>query len=196
MSSNSFDLLPIDRRTRRTRALLAEALLELGVTREIDAIDVGALTEAAGVGRSTFYAHYAGKDDFLISSFVNLIVMAEEAMAVKYPERADIIPSSPLFAHVHEAGDFARNVAKSEIFPRQMAAAEIKLREIAEKNLSRRFPDIPSAQRRESAVYIAAGFIGLLRWWMTNGLQQTPEDMQHAFSRLTKAALADGPAHL
>jgi len=190
MSSNSFDLLPIDRRTRRTRALLAEALMDLGVARNIDAIDIGDLTKAAGIGRSTFYAHYAGRDDFMISSFVNLIVMAEEALATRYPERPDIIPSDPLFAHIFEAGDFARNVAKSEIFPRQMAAAEGKLQEIAEKNLSRRMPDLPKIRRQETAIYIAAGFIGLLRWWMTGGLKQSPQEMQRAFFRLSMSALA------
>lgn len=191
MSSNSFDLLPIDRRTRRTRALLADALLELGAAREIDAIDVGDLVDAAGIGRSTFYTHYAGRDEFFISSFVNLIVMAEEALATKHPERADIIPSNPLFDHIFEAGDFARNIAKSEIFPRQMAAAEAKLQEIAEKNLSRRLPDMPNLRRQETAIYIAAGFIGLLRWWMIGGLRRSPQDMQRAFFHLSMSALAN-----
>ncbi len=191
MSSNSFDLLPIDRRTRRTRALLAEALMELGAAREIDAIDVGDLVEAAGIGRSTFYTHYAGKDDFLISSFINLIVMAEEALAAMDPEREDIIPSHPLLAHVHAAGDFARNIVTAEVFPRQMAAGEEKLRAIAEKNLARRMPDWSVERRRETAIYAAAGFIGLLRWWMRTGLRQTPEHMQRVFAQLCLSALRE-----
>jgi hypothetical protein len=97
-----------------------------------------------------------------------------------------------LFVHVHEAGDFARRMVKAEIFDAQMAAGELKLREIAEKNLDRLKPDWARDRRRETAVYVAGGFIGLMRWWMQNGLKQAPEDMQAAFTRLTKAALAEG----
>ena len=191
MSTNSFDFLRIDMRARRTRALLADALLELSVKHDIDAIEIADLIKAAGVGRSTFYTHYSGKDDFRIASFVNLIVMAERAMAAKYPEREDIIPSQPLFKHVFEAGDFARNVAKSDVFPRQMAAAEEQLRIIAEANLARRMPAWSLERRRETAIFVAAGFIGLLRWWMTRGLKQSAEDMQRAFFRLSTSALAE-----
>lgn len=191
VSENSFDHLQIDRRARRTRALLADALIELGGERGVDGIEVGELAAAAGVARSTFYTHYSGKDDFLIASFVNLLGMAEEALRAKCPDREDIVPSAPLFAHVAQAGDFARNVAKSDIFPRQMEAGEAKLRAIAESNIARRMPHWPAERRRETAIYIAAGFIGLLRWWMCNGLRQSPEDMQRAFFRLSQAALAE-----
>lgn len=191
MSGNSYDLLPIDRRARRTRALLADALIELGGEGGVDGIEVGDLVAAAGVARSTFYAHYSGKDDFLVASFVNLLVMAEEALRAKYPDSEDIVPSAPLFAHVAQAGDFARSVAKSDIFPRQMEAGEAKMRAIAEGNIARRMPHWPAERRRETAIYIAAGFIGLLRWWMTTGLRQSPEHMQRAFFRLSQAALSE-----
>ncbi len=193
MSNNSFALLPIDRRAQRTRALLAEALLELGAERDVDSLDVGELVAAAGVGRSTFYSHYSGKDDFLIASFVNLLVMAETALAAKYPNREDIVPSAPLFTHVAQAADFARSVAKSEVFPHQMAAGEAKMRTIAESNIARRMPHWPQERRCETAIYVAAGFIGLLRWWMTSGLKQSPEQMQRAFFRLSQAALEESP---
>jgi hypothetical protein len=80
-------------------------------------------------------------------------------------------------------------VAKAEAFPAQMAAGEAKLREIAETNLVRLKPDWTRERRRETAVYIAGGFIGLLRWWMESGLKKTPDEMQAAFERLTKAAM-------
>ncbi len=182
----------IDRRAWRTRQLLAQALIELGGERGIDGIEVGELAEAAGIGRSTFYMHYANKEDFLIASFVNLIAMAEAALAAKYPDRADLAPSGPLFNHVYEASGFAREIARSEVFPRQMAAGEAKVRAIVEANLKRLKPDWTLQRRRESAVYVAAGFIGLLRWWMETGVKQTPQRMQEVFARLTLRTLEDG----
>jgi AcrR family transcriptional regulator len=180
----------IDKRARRTRALLAEALLSLGAETEIDDLAVGDLTTGAGVSRSTFYQHFASKDDFLVRSWVELLEATEAAYAKHLPARADIIASRPLFHHVAAAGDFVRSIVRSEIYPRQMAAGETKLRDIAEANLQRLEPSWSKERRRETAIYIAGGFVGLLRWWMESGLKRSPEDMQSAFERLSAAALA------
>lgn len=179
----------IDPRTLRTRHLLADALMSLGAARGVDDLGVGEIVEEAGVSRSTFYAHYADKDDFLVRSFVNMIAATEAAVRERYPEREDLLPSYSLFTHVYQAREFALRAAQAEIFPAQMAAGEIKLREIAEGNLARLRPDWPADRRRETAVYVAGGFIGLLKWWKQSGLRKSPEDMQAAFNRLTKSAM-------
>jgi AcrR family transcriptional regulator len=181
----------IDRRALRTQHLLAEALMSLGAARGLDSFDVAALVDTAGVARSTFYTHFADKDDFLVRSFVNMIATAEAALAAKHPERDDLLPSQSLFAHIHAAGDFARAVPRSQIYLKQMAAGEAKLRDIAETNLARLKPDWPHERRRDTAIYVAGGFIGLVRWWMESGLKQSPEHMQQAFARLSRNSLAD-----
>src|SRR5512146_14537 len=127
----------IDKRARRTRALLAEALLSLGAETKIDDLAVGDLAAGAGVSRSTFYQHFASKDDFLVRWWVSLLEAAEAAYAKHYPDRTDIIASKPLFHHVAQARDFVRSLIRSDIYPRQMAAGEAKLRAIAEINLAR-----------------------------------------------------------
>src|SRR5262245_45123225 len=54
---------PIDRRVARTRAMLHQALLALIMEKGYEAISVADICERADVGRSTFYAHFTGKDD-------------------------------------------------------------------------------------------------------------------------------------
>ncbi len=188
MSENSI-YSGIDRRVARTRMLLADALMSLGAARGLEAIEISDLVEEAGIARSTFYTHFAGKDDFLIRSFVNMLAATENAYRQAHPDRTDVLPSKALFQHVNDARDFAIRVAASDIFPHQMAAGEAKLREIAETNLARLRPSWGSDERRESAIYIAGGFIGLLRWWMQSGVKQSPEQMQAAFERITKSVL-------
>lgn len=190
MSENSIHI-GIDRRVARTRMLLADALMSLGAARGVEVIDVSDLVEEAGIARSTFYAHFAGKDDFLIRSFVNMLAATDTAYRKAYPDNTEVLPSKALFHHVHDARDFALRVAQSEIFPHQMAAGEAKLCEIVEANLARLRPNWNTEQRREAAIYIAGGFIGLLRWWMLSGLKQTPNKMQSAFERLTRNVLED-----
>lgn len=182
----------MDARAARTRELLAEALMSLGADGDIDALAVGELAGEAGVSRSTFYQHFASKDDFLVRSWVDMLGATETAYAARYPQRTDILPTRALFNHVASAGEFVKSLVKSEVYPRQMAAGEARLREIADANLKRQMPHWNAEQRREAAVFIAAGFVGLLRWWMESGLKQSPERMQSAFERLSRSVLADG----
>jgi AcrR family transcriptional regulator len=179
----------IDARALRTRHLLADALISLGAARDVDALDVGEIAVEAGVSRSTFYAHFASKDDFLVRSFVNMIDATEKAVRARYPDREEVLPSYSLFTHVHDAQAFARRMAGATAFAAQMAAGEEKLREIAETNLARLKPGWPHDKRRETAIYIAGGFVGLMRWWIESGFKKTPAEMQAAFQRLTKAAI-------
>ncbi len=50
-----------DPRIRRTRQLLQQALAELLHTRDFDKLSVQEITDAAGLNRATFYAHYPDK---------------------------------------------------------------------------------------------------------------------------------------
>jgi AcrR family transcriptional regulator len=50
-----------DPRIRRTRQLLQQALAQLLRTRDFDKLSVQEITDAAGVNRATFYAHYSDK---------------------------------------------------------------------------------------------------------------------------------------
>ena len=55
----------MDRRAVRTRQALHQELIRLILDRDYDEITVADITESANVGRSTFYAHFTDKDDFV-----------------------------------------------------------------------------------------------------------------------------------
>ncbi len=187
MSSNS----QIDRRAARTRELLNQALVDLGAERGVDEIDVSDLVVAAGVGRSTFYSHYSSKEDFLIRSFLSMIAACERMEDEKFAERTSLAPAHHLFGHIYTAKDFAAQFAKSAISAPMLAAGEAKLRAIVDDNLKRRMSNWDAPRRRETAVYVAAGLIGLLRWWMANGFARTPAQMEAAFARLSESAVSE-----
>ncbi|HEX2715581.1 MAG TPA: helix-turn-helix domain-containing protein, partial [Candidatus Acidoferrales bacterium] len=56
-----------DRRVRRTRQLLHDALRSLSVQKGYDHVTVQDVIDRANVGRTTFYAHFRDKDDLLMS---------------------------------------------------------------------------------------------------------------------------------
>ena len=57
----------VDRRIRRTQKSLHEALISLVLEKNYDSITVQEILDRADVGRSTFYAHFDGKDKLLLS---------------------------------------------------------------------------------------------------------------------------------
>lgn len=69
-----------DERPRTTSELIIRAFNQLFVSRRYDEISVGDIIGGAGVGRSTFYEHFRGKDDVLRSAV--LIVLTPLADAV------------------------------------------------------------------------------------------------------------------
>jgi AcrR family transcriptional regulator len=54
-----------DRRVRRTRQALQDALFTLMTEKGYDAVTVQDTIDRADVGRSTFHSHYADKDELL-----------------------------------------------------------------------------------------------------------------------------------
>jgi AcrR family transcriptional regulator len=54
-----------DRRTARTRAALMQAFVAILLEEGYDAVTVERVCAKADVGRSTFYMHFAGRDDVL-----------------------------------------------------------------------------------------------------------------------------------
>ena len=179
-----------DARAQRTRSSLTRALIALVPERGLDEVQVGELARRAGVGRSTFYAHYASKSDFLTASFVGMISACEAAAAAAGRERTDVLPSRQLFAHVRDAGGFATAFARSRELPRMLAAAEVKLRAIAEANLAG--SSLPVEERRAAAVFLAGGLVGMLRWWIETGLRQEPERLHAAFAEFARRTLNPG----
>ena len=61
-----------DRRVRKTHEALHAALAGLIVSQGYDRISVQQVLDAADVGRSTFYAHFSGKEALLRSGFERL----------------------------------------------------------------------------------------------------------------------------
>lgn len=61
-----------DRRVARTCAQLSGAMIQLLLERGWEGISIGELCERANVARSTFYLHYANKQELLESGFASL----------------------------------------------------------------------------------------------------------------------------
>jgi AcrR family transcriptional regulator len=69
-----------DRRVLRTRRALTDAFSGLVLERRYGDIRIQDILERADIGRSTFYAHFQGKDDLLVQSLEPILAMMAEAI--------------------------------------------------------------------------------------------------------------------
>src|SRR5512133_4407009 len=74
----------LDRRARRTRKQLKEALFALVLEKGYDGVTIEDITERADLGRTTFYLHYRDKEELLLESIDSI---SEELMEQIAPVR-------------------------------------------------------------------------------------------------------------
>jgi AcrR family transcriptional regulator len=92
----------VDKRIERTRSALVESLMTLMTQHGYRGISVDALLQRAGVARSTFYAHFRGKDDLLRRNVDRLrAVVAYESIGLP-PEQRLLRFNRAFYRHAYE----------------------------------------------------------------------------------------------
>ncbi|WP_415855113.1 TetR/AcrR family transcriptional regulator [Sinomonas sp. G460-2] len=186
-----------DRRIRRTRAALTQALLALMAERPYEAITVQDVIDRADVGRSTFYAHFSDKDDLLDESLAGMRDLVDRAGAGRQPTLKRPLPFSELlFQHVADERPLLTALLAHDASGTVMSRLETVLHDTAAAQLRALFgPDRPLAVPLDLlARNSVASCLVCLRWWVANGSALAPAELDELFRSLTapviRAALA------
>ncbi|MFW5690944.1 MAG: TetR/AcrR family transcriptional regulator [Chloroflexota bacterium] len=158
----------LDRRIRRTRRLLRDALMELITEKGYDAITVQDITDRADVARSTFYLHYRDKDELLFRSMREIY---DDLLARVDPGAMDD-PAD--FAHVAENASFYRVMLGehgSMTFMVQMRKflAGVMRQHIIDVLVPAEQPT--NVPRELLAHFMAGAQLGMFAWWLENDMQ-------------------------
>lgn len=173
-----------DRRVTRTRAALAHALFRLSGTIGLDALTVADLVREARISRSTFYAHFTGKSDFVSRSFAGMI-----QLCALHDAAGHLLPSRPLTLHMAGQRAFSEAFVRWAEFQLALRAGEAQLRRIALANLAARRPDLAPGDRDAVAAFLAGGLMGLLKAWIESGLRSPPERIHRDYLWLESSLL-------
>src|ERR1035438_8891198 len=95
-----------DRRSLRTRHLVHSALMELLLEKRYEAITVRDILDRAGIGSSTFYAHYFDKEDVQKDVIEQMLEQLLPSLAQTTIEHG-MLPSLALFRHIQEHSQHA-----------------------------------------------------------------------------------------
>ena len=178
----------MDRRVRRTKRLLKDALVELTLERGYDDLTIQDITDRADIGYRTFFRHYADKDELLHAVLESLLVEIRDLMAPPPPEiftnpEIDIrefTDNTVLFNHVKRHCDLYRVFMRSE---RQIVESVMafSVREL-KKNIAPLSHAIVPLDI--VANHVAGATIVMVRWWLDNGMKFSPEEMAEYHTRL------------
>ena len=182
-----------DRRVRRSRRLLQEALLQLVLEKGYDKVTVQDVLDRADVGRATFYAHFRDKDDLLVSGSEELREVLRGQMtafleAEDRPSDEQLVVTRVLFEHAARNRQLYRALIGNRGGGIVMRQAQRDLTGLFREHLQqaaaqhRLQPSVPV----EIVVQYAVGsLLTLLTWWLDNDLPYSPAEMSRAFQRLS-----------
>jgi AcrR family transcriptional regulator len=186
-----------DRRAARTEALLHEALTDLVHEKPYNEIAVKEILDRANIGRSTFYTHFRGKDELLLSGMHDMLHSTRPRgndRPQRDPAEAILSFALPIFEHIEtrrRTGGVPKGVEGRHAMHAQLRRAIVELVEEDLARGRRRGGDPPVAIQPDLvAGWIAATFIQVLDWWVENGAALTASAVNEQFRQLVEPFLS------
>jgi AcrR family transcriptional regulator len=187
-----------DRRIQKTDALLRGALGTLIHEKPYESIAIKEILNRANVGRSTFYTHFADKDELLLSCIHGLLRPAPlggRGRATTKLQENIMWFSLPVFEHIERH----RRTGQATMGPRAHEAVHEHLQhaitELIEYEvrtaLSRRSRTARRACPDLLVRWIASTFVLVLNWWVESNSPLPAPEADGLFRALIEPSLAE-----
>jgi len=174
-----------DKRVERTRRALFGAFYEIVLSRPYDAITVDEIIARAGIGRSTFYEHFKGKDEVLAESVRVPFATLADAMR----SRDNTIELVLLLDHFWENRAIAPAMFKGTART-VMAGALVDLIEERFKQDRVGSPNPLIIPSRLAATQIAESLLAPITAWMLGEVECSKAALAQALRQTATATLA------
>lgn len=177
-----------DRRVRRTRRILHDALTTLVLEKGYERITVQDILDHADVGRSTFYAHFRDKEALLVACFDGMRDDLQREFAALAPgEPPDPAgPAAIVFHHAHRHRLVYKALCGRKggnlVYRHLNRLISDLVREHLRPHLAAAGSDLPADVVAE---FYAGATIGLLMWWIDQDFRYGPTRMAAMHQRLT-----------
>jgi AcrR family transcriptional regulator len=176
----------LDRRVRRTRDVLGDALVELMHKKPFEDITVQQVLDRAHVGRSTFYTHFRGKDDLFLSDVEDFFEMMASLLSRRGEDSNRLVPVREMFAHVAEWQSFYKALVASGKIQDVTEIAQGYFARSVEERLAKLRPAraMTPTGRAARAHALAGALLSMLTWWIQRGMPVSAEQMDELFHQM------------
>jgi AcrR family transcriptional regulator len=180
-----------DRRVLRTRRALRKALLSAIAEQGWEAISVQNLCARAGVGRSTFYTHFADKEELLLSGLDDLQVELHRAVAQNGGKPLAFVQL--MIEHVQAHGRDEMLRLRALLGKRSGQVVLRRLTEMLVEVLDDEVAPLAAAspQRNAAVRYLAGALAELFSWWSRGRSGLSPAELGDVYRRLALSTLPE-----
>jgi AcrR family transcriptional regulator len=169
-----------DRRVQRTQRALRDALLHLVRERGWDDVTVQDVCDRADVGRSTFYVHFADKEELLVSGFGDLRKVLRTHVAPAQGEPLGFTVA--LIEHAREFKELYKAMVGRRTGRLVHQSFMDVVKELVAEDLAR---GAVSTVPEVAVAYVAGAFWEVLSWWFEQRKPLPATEVAAAFKRLT-----------
>ena len=178
----------MDRRQKKTRQAIFQALTTLLETKSYPNITVQEIIDLADVGRSTFYAHFETKDELLNALCVEIFdhVFAEHRDKEETHDFSDGAQSledelTHILYHLRDNRRYIRGILACESGELFMQYFRAQLRRVFAGKAAAQRSGIPADYRLN---HMVCDFAETVRWWMAHE-EYAPEEIGRFFTETT-----------
>jgi AcrR family transcriptional regulator len=175
----------MDRRVRRTRRTLQEALLSLIEERGYERLTVQDVLDRADVGRSTFYTHFRDKDALFMTCFDDLrdgLRRELDAMADGHVRGSNTRPLLMIFEHAYRNQRVYRAVCGRQGGNAFTHRLQRLVFDLLHEHLCVAGTSLPV---EVAAEYYSGALLSTLLWWVRQDFPYGPAELAEMCQQLT-----------
>lgn len=173
-----------DRRVKRTKRALKEALFKILETKPFNQISVTELTEMADINRATFYFYYDDACDMILK--LQEEVYKEFELIILRNEPLDSV--ADLKYYLLSILDFCKKNAEMCKFLLTSDTATVHYRKIVKiiarnaPNTAKLYPE--TSAKRYLTTYAVYSIIGVIAAWLTEGMKISEEELAETLVKI------------
>ena len=176
-----------DRRVRRTRKILTQALTELLQQKQVNEITVKELTDLADMNRGTFYLYYKDIYDMLEKIQDEMFEKLNTIFALRDGEKVTE-QTKPILLDLFRFIEENQEMCRVLLSPNGDMSFLHRLNEVLREKCLHMYLDAEPAANEEDFDYrysfVVYGCAGIIRAWVGRNCPETPEQMAELANHL------------